>query len=86
VPVACGCRFDDGTDGVEDGVVRKTANVVLGNAFSSNEGIVVDAHVARLSHRLGLTRQNDPVVSSEMGMHCRPGALTGRLFQRAAKS
>ena len=43
-----------------DGVGRKTANVVLGNAFGSNEGIVVDTHVARLSHRLGLTRQNDP--------------------------
>ena len=43
-----------------DGVGRKTANVVLGNAFGKNEGIVVDTHVARLSHRLGLTRQNDP--------------------------
>ena len=43
-----------------DGVGRKTANVVLGNAFGSNEGIVVDTHVARLSHRLGLTRQKDP--------------------------
>src|SRR3989442_2528235 len=43
-----------------DGVGRKTANVVLGNAFGINEGIVVDTHVARLSHRLGLTRQNDP--------------------------
>jgi endonuclease-3 len=43
-----------------DGVGRKTANVVLGNAFGSQEGVVVDTHVARLSHRLGLTRQNDP--------------------------
>ena len=43
-----------------DGVGRKTANVVLGNAFGINEGIVVDTHVARLSHRLGLTRENDP--------------------------
>jgi len=43
-----------------DGVGRKTANVVLGNAFGKNEGIVVDTHVARLSHRLGLSRQNDP--------------------------
>ena len=42
------------------GVGRKTANVVLGNAFGKNEGIVVDTHVARLSHRLGLTRQKDP--------------------------
>src|SRR5438045_1849536 len=42
------------------GVGRKTANVVLGNAFAKNEGIVVDTHVARLSHRLRLTRQTDP--------------------------
>lgn len=44
-----------------DGVGRKTANVVLGNAFGVNEGIVVDTHVGRLSNRLGLTRQKDPV-------------------------
>jgi endonuclease-3 len=43
------------------GVGRKTANVVLGNAFEKNEGIVVDTHVARVSHRLGLTREMDPV-------------------------
>ena len=42
------------------GVGRKTANVVLGNAFAKNEGIVVDTHVARLSQRLGLTKQTDP--------------------------
>ncbi|MHA3771385.1 endonuclease III [Verrucomicrobiota bacterium sgz303538] len=43
------------------GVGRKTANVVLGNAFGINEGIVVDTHVQRLSKRLGLTKQTDPV-------------------------
>jgi len=43
------------------GVGRKTANVVLGNAFGLNEGVVVDTHVARLSRLLGLTRQTDPV-------------------------
>ena len=43
------------------GVGRKTANVVLGNAFGKNEGVVVDTHVARLSKRLGLTRETDPV-------------------------
>ncbi|MGN6393537.1 MAG: endonuclease III [Gemmatimonadales bacterium] len=43
------------------GVGRKTANVVLGNAFGINEGITVDTHVARLSQRLGLTRDDDPV-------------------------
>jgi endonuclease-3 len=42
------------------GVGRKTANVVLGNAFDLNVGVVVDTHVARLSHRLGLTRQTTP--------------------------
>ncbi len=43
-----------------DGVGRKTANVVLGNAFNINCGIVVDTHVARLSGRLGLTREKTP--------------------------
>lgn len=43
------------------GVGRKTANVVLGNAFGINEGVVVDTHVARVSHRLGLTHNTDPV-------------------------
>jgi len=42
------------------GVGRKTANVVLGNAFNINVGVVVDTHVARLSHRLGLTRETTP--------------------------
>jgi endonuclease-3 len=42
------------------GVGRKTANVVLGNAFNINVGVVVDTHVARLSERLGLTREKDP--------------------------
>ena len=42
------------------GVGRKTANVVLGNAFGVNEGIVVDTHVRRLSNRLGLSANKDP--------------------------
>ena len=42
------------------GVGRKTANVVLGNAFGSDEGIVVDTHVRRVSNRLGLTEVRDP--------------------------
>jgi endonuclease-3 len=42
------------------GVGRKTANVVLGNAFGKNEGVVVDTHVARLAQRLRLTRHVDP--------------------------
>ena len=43
------------------GVGRKTANVVLGNAFHLADGIVVDTHVGRLSRRMGLTRHHDPV-------------------------
>ena len=43
------------------GVGRKTANVVLGNAFGLAEGVVVDTHVGRLSRRMGLTRHLDPV-------------------------
>jgi endonuclease-3 len=43
------------------GVGRKTANVVLGNAYGINEGITVDTHVARVSGRLGLTKEEDPV-------------------------
>jgi endonuclease-3 len=43
-----------------DGVGRKTANVVLGNAFGAQAGIVVDTHVARLSQRLGWSRQKEP--------------------------
>ena len=42
------------------GVGRKTANVVLGNAFRAPVGVVVDTHVARLSARLGLTSNSDP--------------------------
>jgi endonuclease-3 len=42
------------------GVGRKTANVVLGNAFGINEGVTVDTHVARLSGLLGLSRHHDP--------------------------
>lgn len=43
------------------GVGRKTANVVLGNAFGIDEGVVVDTHVARISKRLKLTRHTDPL-------------------------
>lgn len=52
-------------DSMEDlltlpGVARKTANVVLGNAFGKNEGVVVDTHVTRVSGRLGLTENTKP--------------------------
>jgi endonuclease-3 len=42
------------------GVARKTANVVLGNAFNKNEGVVVDTHVGRLAQRFGLTKETKP--------------------------
>jgi endonuclease-3 len=44
------------------GVGRKTANVVLGNAFGINAGVVVDTHVGRVSQRLGLTKETDAVA------------------------
>jgi endonuclease III len=50
-----------------DGVGRKTANVVLGNAFGINAGIVVDTHVTRLANRLGLTQESD-AVKIEQGL------------------
>jgi endonuclease III len=51
------------------GVGRKTANVVLGNAYGINEGVTVDTHVARLSGLLGLSRQEDPGKIEEDLMH-----------------
>jgi endonuclease-3 len=43
------------------GVARKTANIILSNIYGVNEGIAVDTHVKRLSQRLGLTKNEDPV-------------------------
>ncbi len=54
------------------GVGRKTANVVLGNAFGKNEGIVVDTHVTRLSERLGFTKEVDPVKIEDALMQLFP--------------
>ena len=55
-----------------DGVGRKTANVVLGNAFGINVGVVVDTHVTRLSNRLGLTQQTDAVKIEQELMQTYP--------------
>jgi endonuclease-3 len=44
------------------GAARKTANVVLGNAFGMNEGVVVDTHVGRLSNRFGLSSSSNPII------------------------
>jgi endonuclease III len=54
------------------GVGRKTANVVLGNAFATNEGVVVDTHVGRLAVRLGLTSDTDPVKVEQTLMRLFP--------------
>jgi endonuclease-3 len=43
------------------GVARKTANIILSNAFGINEGIAVDTHVKRVAYRLGITKNEDPV-------------------------
>lgn len=43
------------------GVARKTANIILGTAYGKNNGIAVDTHVKRLSGRIGLTKETDPV-------------------------
>lgn len=56
------------------GVGRKTANVVLGSWFARNEGVVVDTHVGRLSRRLGLTRESDPVKVEQDLMRLLPKA------------
>ncbi len=62
-----GGRVPDSMDELTQlpGVGRKTANVILGNAFDKNVGIVVDTHVTRLSNRLGLTRETDAVKIEE---------------------
>ncbi len=56
-------KVPDSMDGLLElpGVARKTANVVLGTWFKKAEGVVVDTHVSRLSKRLGLTQNEDPV-------------------------
>lgn len=57
-----------------DGVGRKTANVVLGNGFGIAAGVVVDTHVGRISRRLGLTGQKDPVKVEQDLMRLVPKA------------
>ena len=50
------------------GAARKTANVVLGNAFGINEGVVVDTHVKRISNRLGLTKEKKNTNKIELDL------------------
>lgn len=69
IQAACGRIIDEYSGDVPDtidelltlgGVARKTANVVMGNAFGIASGVVVDTHVSRLSQRLGLTENTSP--------------------------
>lgn len=61
------------------GVGRKTANVLLSNAFGRHEGVTVDTHVGRLAARLGLTRETDPVRIEAALMPLFPQARWGQL-------
>ncbi|HEX6435095.1 MAG TPA: endonuclease III [Gemmatimonadales bacterium] len=61
------------------GVGRKTANVVLGNAYDTNEGVTVDTHVTRLSRLLGLSRDTDPEKIEQELMRVFPQADWGLL-------
>ena len=62
-----------------NGVARKTANIVLYNAFGITEGIAIDTHVKRLANRLGLTRHADPVKIEQDLMAMTPKADWGNL-------
>ncbi len=61
------------------GVARKTANIILSNAYSINEGIAVDTHVKRLAYRLGLTKNEDPVKIEKDLMPVTPKEEWGNL-------
>jgi endonuclease-3 len=64
------------------GVGRKTANVILGNAYGINEGVTVDTHVARLAQRLGFTSDADPVRIEQALMPRFPRAEWAMLSHR----
>ncbi len=61
------------------GVARKTANIILSNAYGINEGIAVDTHVKRLAYRLGLTKNEDPVKIEKDLMAITPKEEWGNL-------
>lgn len=61
------------------GVARKTANIILSNAYGINEGIAVDTHVKRLSSRLGLTKNDDPLKIEKELMIITPKEEWGNL-------
>lgn len=61
------------------GVARKTANIILSNAYGINEGIAVDTHVKRLANRLGLTKNEDPEKIEKELMDITPQREWGNL-------
>lgn len=61
------------------GVARKTANIILSNAYGINEGIAVDTHVKRLARRLGLSENEDPVKIERDLMEITPKEDWGNL-------
>lgn len=61
------------------GVARKTANIILSNAYGINEGIAVDTHVKRLAYRLGLTKNEDPAKIEKDLMAMTPKEEWGNL-------
>jgi endonuclease-3 len=61
------------------GVARKTANIILSSAYGINEGIAVDTHVKRLSNRLGLTKNENPVKIEKDLMEITPKTEWGNL-------
>jgi endonuclease III len=61
------------------GVARKTANIILSNAYGINEGIAVDTHVKRLTQRLGLTKNEDPVKIEKDLMEITPKKEWGNI-------
>jgi len=61
------------------GVARKTANIILSNAYGINKGIAVDTHVKRLAYRLGLTKNEDPVKIEKDLMAITPQGEWGNL-------
>jgi endonuclease-3 len=61
------------------GVARKTANIILSNAYEINEGIAVDTHVKRLTFRLGLTKNEDPVKIERDLMEITPKGEWGNI-------
>jgi len=71
------------------GIARKTANIILYNGFGKNEGIAVDTHVRRLSQRIGLSKENNPVKIEQGLMHIVPkhkwGYFSGLFIEHGRK-